>query len=85
VSALRWLSSASFYDGLEDRLRPSDRRRVSGCVALLWRRQRRDPMGAPAGGSVRRLLSGVLLADSVAASAAVVWAKVRALRVRQDP
>jgi hypothetical protein len=85
VSAVRWLSNSSFYDGLEDRLRPSVRRRVSGCVALLWGRQRRDPMGAPASGSVRRVLSGVLLADSAAASAAVVSAKVRALRVRQDP
>jgi hypothetical protein len=83
VSALRWLSNEAFLTGLEDRLRPSDRRRVSCCVALLWRRQRRDSMGEPASGSVRRLLSGVLLADSIAASAAVVSAKVGGVRIGQ--
>jgi hypothetical protein len=83
VVVLRWLVGGGFYGGLESALGAADRRHVSWCVAALWRRQRRDPLGPAATGPVRRLLAALLLAGSWGAAAGVAAARLREVTARR--
>jgi hypothetical protein len=77
VVALRWLAGEDLFAGVERSLPDADRRRVARCVSLLWRRQHREPLGAPAPGPLGRFLCAALLADVGAARRSLVGSKVR--------